>query len=166
MTDGTDGDSVRTVATADAAATAGLATRGASVLAGTGGTTFAAAATGTIGAQNQRTLTAAVYDRAVKMLAPGLTGLVVGDTVDATWLPDGRFWYVRTTLTGDENVVIDPVTKTREVVQTPPPGGQPPQQRGGRGGRGEGRGGGGSGVALSRTCGPNVTGMTGPPPPS
>jgi dipeptidyl aminopeptidase/acylaminoacyl peptidase len=127
---------------------------------------LAAAATGTVGAQNPRTLTAAVYDRAVKMLAPGLTGLVVGDTVDATWLPDGRFWYVRTTLTGDENVVIDPVTKTREVVQTPPPGGQPPQQRGGRGGRGEGRGGGGSGVALSRTCGPNVTGMTGPPPPS
>ena len=127
---------------------------------------LAAAATGTVGAQNPRTLTAAVYDRAVKMLAPGLTGLVVGDTADATWLPDGRFWYVRTTLTGDENVVIDPVTKTREVVQTPPPGGQPPQQRGGRGGRGEGRGGGGSGVALSRTCGPNVTGMTGPPPPS
>ena len=127
---------------------------------------LAVVAAGTVGAQNRRALTAADYDRAVKMLAPGLTGLVVGDTVDATWLPDGRFWYVRTTLTGDENVVIDPMTKTREVVQTPPPGGQPPPQRGGRGGRGQGRGGDRSGVALSRTCGPNVTGTTGPPPPS
>src|SRR5436190_19927494 len=49
ITAGTEGDSVRTVATADAAATAGLATRGASVLAGAGGTVaFAAAATGNV----------------------------------------------------------------------------------------------------------------------
>jgi dipeptidyl aminopeptidase/acylaminoacyl peptidase len=129
---------------------------------------LAALATGTLGAQNRRVVTAADYDRAVKMLAPSLTGLVVGDTVNATWLPDGRFWYLRTTLTGDENVVVDPVTKTREVVQTPPPGGQPPPEQGGRGGRGggAGRGGGRSAVALSRTCGPNVTGTTGAPPPS
>ena len=126
---------------------------------------LAVVAAGTVGAQNRRALTAADYDRAVKMLAPGLTGLVVGDTVNATWLPDGRLWYVRTTLTGDENVVIDPVAKTREVVQTPPPGGQAPPEQEGRG-NDAGRGGGRSGVALSRTCGPNVTGMTGPPPPS
>ena len=69
-------------------------------------------------------VTTADYDRAVRMLAPALNGLVVGDTVNATWLPDGRFWYVRTTLTGTENVVIDPVKKTREVVATPPAGGQ------------------------------------------
>jgi dipeptidyl aminopeptidase/acylaminoacyl peptidase len=127
-------------------------------------------ATGVVAAQNRRVLTTADYDRAVKMLAPSLTGLVVGDTVNATWLPDGRFWYVRTTLNGNENVVIDPAKKTREVVQTPPAGGQPSDE-GGRGGRGGGggrggRGGGRAGVALSRTCGPNVTGMTGPPPPS
>jgi dipeptidyl aminopeptidase/acylaminoacyl peptidase len=129
---------------------------------------LAAVATGTLGAQNRRVVTAADYDRAVKMLAPSLTGLVVGDAVNATWLPDGRFWYLRTTLTGDENVVVDPVKKTREVVQTPPPGGQPPPEQGGRGGRGggAGRGGGRSAVALSRTCGPNVTGTTGAPPPS
>jgi len=126
---------------------------------------LAVVAAGTVGAQNRRALTAADYDRAVKMLAPGLTGLVVGDTVDATWLPDGRLWYVRTTLTGDENVVIDPVAKTREVVQTAPPGGQASPEPRGRGSD-AGRGGGGTGVALSRTCGPNVTGMTGPPPPS
>src|SRR6185503_9126689 len=126
--------------------------------------------TGVVAGQNRRVVTSADYDRAVKMLAPSLNNLVVGDTVNATWLPDGRFWYARTTLTGSENVVIDPVKKTREVVQTPPEGGQASPDAGGRGGRGGGGGrggrGGGGGPALSRTCGPNVTGMTGPPPPS
>jgi dipeptidyl-peptidase 4 len=131
-----------------------------------------ALATGATAAQNRRALTTADYDRAVKMLAPALTGLVFGDTVNPVWLPDGRFWYARTTPTGTENVVIDPVNKTREVVPTPPEGGRAEPAGGGRGGRG-GRGGGGRGgeggrgaVTLSRTCGPNVTGLTGPPPPS
>src|SRR5215467_10252739 len=83
-----------------------------------------ACATGMVAAQNRRTLTTADYDRAVKMLAPSLTGLVVGDTVNVTWLPDGRFWYARTTVTGSENVVVDPARKSREVVATPPEGGQ------------------------------------------
>ena len=118
-------------------------------------------------AQTRRVVTAADYDRAVRMLAPALNGLVVGGTADATWLPDGRFWYVRTTLTGTENIVVDPVKKTREVVATPPAGGQgaPAGGRGGRAGGGGGRGGRG-GVAITKTCGPNVTGMTGPPPAS
>ena len=118
-------------------------------------------------AQTRRVVTAADYDRAVRMLAPALNGLVVGGTADATWLPDGRFWYVRTTLTGTENIVVDPAKKTREVVATPPAGGQgaPAGGRGGRAGGGGGRGGRG-GVAITKTCGPNVTGMTGPPPAS
>ena len=45
-------------------------------------------------AQTRRAVTAADYDRATRMLAPALNGLVVGGTADATWLPDGRFWYV------------------------------------------------------------------------
>ena len=119
--------------------------------------------------QERRALTTADYDRAVKMLAPSLNGLVVGGTVDPSWLPDGRFWYVRTTLTGTENVVVDPARKTRETVATPPAG-APAAVGGGGGGRG-GRGGGGGrggrgGVSITRTCGVNVTGMTGPPPPS
>ena len=122
-------------------------------------------------AQQKRVVTTADYDRAVKMLAPSLTGLVVGDTVDATWLPDGRFWYVRTTATSSENIVIDPIEKSRDTVATPPAGGQATPGAGGRGGRGAGgagRGGAGRGVgvALAKTCGPNVTGQTGPPPPS
>jgi len=122
-------------------------------------------------AQQRRVVTTADYDRAAKMLAPSLTGLVVGDTVDATWLPDGRFWYVRTTATGSENIVIDPIEKSRDTVATPPAGGQATPGAGGRGGRGAGGGGRGGagrgvGVALAKTCGPNVTGQTGPPPPS
>src|SRR3954469_2315163 len=92
-------------------------------------------------AQQNRTVTAADYDRAVKMLAPALNGLVVGDSVNPTWLPDGRFWYTRTTPTGPENIVIDPVKKTRETVATPPAGGQATPGAGGRGGRGGGGGG-------------------------
>lgn len=117
----------------------------------------------------RRAVTAADYDRAVRMLAPALNGLVVGGTVNANWLPDGRFWYVRTTLTGTENVVVDPVKRTREVVATPPAGGQAPAAggAGGRGGRGAGgRGGGRGGVQITRTCGANVTGLTSPPPAS
>jgi hypothetical protein len=110
-------------------------------------------------AQNRRVLTAVDYDRAVKMLAPALNGLVVGGTADANWLPDGRFWYVRTTLTGTENVVIDPVKKTREVVAAPPSGGQAaPGGAGGRGGRGGGVGAGGrggrGGPAITKTADP------------
>src|SRR5262249_46086765 len=115
-------------------------------------------------AQNKRVLTTADYDRATKMLAPALNGLVVGGNADATWLPDGRFWYVRTILSGTENVIIDPVKKTREVVATPPAGGQEAGAGGGRGGRGGGggvRGGGGrGGVTITRKCGPNVTGTS------
>src|SRR4029453_10355243 len=73
-------------------------------------------------AQGRRVLTTADYDRAVRMLAPALNGLVVGGTANANWMPDGRFWYSRTSATGTENVVIDPVRKTREVVATPPAG--------------------------------------------
>jgi dipeptidyl-peptidase 4 len=120
--------------------------------------------------QGTRVVTTADYDRAVRMLAPGLNGLVMNDSVNVTWLPDGRFWYVRTTSNGTENVVIDPAKKTRETVATPPAGGEG-EPAGGRGGRGAqgggGRGGrGGGGIAINKTCGPNVTGTTGPPPSS
>src|SRR5262245_59747959 len=106
-------------------------------------------------AQQKRAVTAADYERAVKMLAPALNGLVLNDTVNVTSLPDGRFWYARATGTGAANIVVDPVKKTRETVTTPPEGGQASAAAGGRGGGrgGGGRGGGrgGGGVALSKT---------------
>ena len=118
----------------------------------------------------RRVFTAADYDRATKMLAQNLTGLVVGGTLTPNWLPDGRFWYVRTTLTGTENVVVDPVKKTREVVATPPAGAEPAAAgaggRGGRGGAPGGGRGGGRGLTLSKPCGVNVTGLSTPAPPS
>jgi dipeptidyl-peptidase-4 len=132
---------------------------------------FLVLGTSVVVAQTKRVLTAADYDRATRMLGPSLNGLVVGGNADATWLPDGRFWYVRTTLSGTENVVIDPAKKTRDVVATPPTGGQsaPGGGAGGRGGRAGGGGGGRGGrggVAITKTCGPNVAGTSGPPPPS
>lgn len=123
--------------------------------------------------QTRRVVTSADYDRAVKMLAPALAGLVINDSVNANWLPDGRFWYTRTGAAGIENVLIDPVKKTREIVATPPAGapaaaGAGAGGRGGQGGRGGGgRGGGGrGGLAINKTCGPNVTGLTSAPVPS
>ena len=83
-------------------------------------------------AQSRAVVTTADYDRAPRMRAPALNGLVVGGTVNATWLPDGRFTYQRTTLTGTQNVVVDPVRRTSEVVTTPPAGGQASPAAGGR----------------------------------
>jgi dipeptidyl aminopeptidase/acylaminoacyl peptidase len=112
-------------------------------------------------AQSRRVLTTADYDRATKMLAPSLNGLVVGGSAQVTWLPDGRFWYRSATMTDTQNIVIDPVKKTREVMATPPAGGQP--AGGGRGGRGGGgRGGRGGAAITNKTCGPNVTGAPAP----
>jgi dipeptidyl aminopeptidase/acylaminoacyl peptidase len=126
-------------------------------------------------AQTRRAVTPADYDRATRMLAPALNGLVVGGTVDPAWLPDGRLSYVRTTAAGTENVVVDPVKKTREVVAAPPAApaaagagaaGAGAGGRGGRAGGGGGGRGGRGGVAITKTCGPNVTGLTGNPPAS
>jgi len=121
-------------------------------------------------AQSRRVLTTADYDRAVRMLAPALNGLVIGGTAQVTWMPDGRFWYTRPTTNATGNVVIvDPVKRTRELVGTPPATSTVPDPAGaGRGGRAGGTGGRGGrgGVAITRKCGPNVTGLTGPPPAS
>ena len=60
----------------------------------------------------QRTLTTADYDRAVKMLAPNLNPLVNGGSVRATWLSGDRFYYQNTTPTGAEWLIVDPAKKT------------------------------------------------------
>lgn len=56
-------------------------------------------------------MTAADYDQAVKLLGPNLTGLVIGGTVAANWLPDGRFWYRAQTATGTEFRLVSPAAK-------------------------------------------------------
>jgi dipeptidyl-peptidase 4 len=115
--------------------------------------------------QPKRVFTAADYDRATKMLAQNLNGLVVGGAAQVTWLPDGRFSYRSVTMTDSQFVIVDPVKKTREPMANPPAAAGNPG--GGRGGRGGGGRGGRGGAAINKTCGPNVTGMptatVGPP---
>src|SRR5262245_36646945 len=104
-------------------------------------------------AQN-RAFTAADYDRAVKFLAPNLTGLVIGGSVQANWLPDEKFWYRRTTAQGSQVMLVDPVKKTIEPVVNPPAEWQTAAApAGGRGGRGGGGGRGGAAGGGSATGG-------------
>ncbi|HEX3867756.1 MAG TPA: DPP IV N-terminal domain-containing protein [Gemmatimonadaceae bacterium] len=97
------------------------------------------------GAQSPKMLTAADYDRAVKMLTPNLNGLVSGGSVNANWLEDDRFWYRGAR---GELVLVDPAKRTRVMCSADRSNcpGLPsnPEAGGGRGGRG-GRGGGGRG---------------------
>ncbi|HLA68830.1 MAG TPA: DPP IV N-terminal domain-containing protein, partial [Bacteroidota bacterium] len=67
-----------------------------------------------------RVFTAADYARAEKFLAPNVSNLVVGGAVIATWLPDERFWYRNTTMTGVEYVIIDPAKKIRSPYSPTP----------------------------------------------
>ena len=129
---------------------------------------FAAAALVLIGtsvgvAQQKRVVTTADYDRAVKMLAPSLNGLVVGDTVNAD-LAAGRPLLVR------------PHDADRHRKHRHRSGEEDARDGGDAAGRRSGRrraaaaaagaaaavvaaaAGRGGGVALSKTCGPNVTG--------
>jgi dipeptidyl aminopeptidase/acylaminoacyl peptidase len=64
-------------------------------------------------AQTGPSVTAADYARAEKFLAQNLTGLVIGGSVTANWLPDERFWYRNVLADGAEFLVVDPVKKTR-----------------------------------------------------
>jgi hypothetical protein len=64
-------------------------------------------------AAQQVRVTAADYDRASQFLGQNVAGLVVGGSVDANWLPDGRFWYRSTTPTGTEAIIVDPSKRTR-----------------------------------------------------
>ncbi len=66
------------------------------------------------GAQARRTVTAAEYDRAVRMLPQTVAPLVVGGTAPGvTWLPDGRFHYRSVRPAGTEYVLIDPRSRSR-----------------------------------------------------
>jgi dipeptidyl aminopeptidase/acylaminoacyl peptidase len=66
--------------------------------------------------QAQRVLTTADYDRAVKMLAQNTIPLTTGGTVRATWLPDDRFYYRKTTADGSEWIIVDPARKTSQQL--------------------------------------------------
>ena len=74
-------------------------------------TIVATFALSTIASAQSGRMTAAEYDRAVNFLAPNLTGLVIGGTVNPGWLPDGRFWYRAQTQAGSEFRLVSPAAK-------------------------------------------------------
>jgi len=100
-----------------------------------------------LAAQPAPRVTAADYDRASAQLAPSLTDLVVGGSVQANWLPDDRLWY-RTAGANAQTILINPVAKTRTVCDATRSNcaGVPATADAAGGGRG-GRGGGGGGGA-------------------
>lgn len=69
----------------------------------------------TTGASSAPALTAADYARAESFLGAAVNPLVVGGTVNATWLPDDRFTYRSNTGDGtSEFMLVDPAKKTRQ----------------------------------------------------
>lgn len=112
-----------------------------------------------VSAQGTTRITTADYDRASAQLAPSLTGMVFGGSVQANWLPDERFWYRNTTATGTQIVLVDPAKKSRVVCdaqRTNCPG-VPADTAGPAGGRG-GRGGGfapGAGRGAAQVLSPD-----------
>lgn len=110
------------------------------------------------GAQPLR-VTTADYDRAAAQLAPSLTGLTTGGSVQANWLPDDRLWY-RTTGAQAQTILIIPATRTRvicDAARTNCPGVPADTAAAGRGGRGGGRGG-----AVAGRGGAAAAGVTSP----
>ena len=58
-------------------------------------------------------VTAVDYARAEKFLGATVNPLVIGDSVTASWLPDDRFTYRRSTAEGTEFILVDPIKRTR-----------------------------------------------------
>lgn len=74
-------------------------------------------AAASLASAQSRRLTAADYDRAVRMLAPAVNPLVVGGTAPGvSWLPDGRFHYRSVRPAGTEYVLVDPRAKSRRPL--------------------------------------------------
>lgn len=73
------------------------------------------ACTASVFAQQSRVLTTADYARAEAMLGYNTSPLVDRAGVRATWLPDGRFWYMVLTPTGREYVLFNPATGERKT---------------------------------------------------
>ncbi|MGH7483071.1 MAG: DPP IV N-terminal domain-containing protein [Longimicrobiales bacterium] len=82
-------------------------------------TAFATLAGTTATAQQTRAyapaaLTAEDYADAERFLRAYTAPLVFGASVDAVWLPDGRFWYRNDTPDGTEFVIVDADARTRD----------------------------------------------------
>jgi dipeptidyl aminopeptidase/acylaminoacyl peptidase len=72
------------------------------------------ASTSSLAAQPRRSLTAADYDRAVRMLGSTVSPMVVGGTAPGvSWLADGRFFYRSVRPEGAVYVLVNPRTRSR-----------------------------------------------------
>jgi dipeptidyl aminopeptidase/acylaminoacyl peptidase len=71
-------------------------------------------------ALTQQALTTADYDRAAKMLSFNVNPLVVDGTVRATWLPDNRFYYRRSSTAASDWVIVDPSKRSSSPLFTAP----------------------------------------------
>src|SRR5947208_12537666 len=107
-------------------------------------------------AQNAPRLSAADYDRAVRLLGPSVTPLVSRNAVNVNWLADDRFWYRVRTNGGSELVLVDPSKRTRTLCDAT--GANCPgvslNDSAASGGRGGGRGGRGGGGGRGAAAGP------------
>jgi dipeptidyl-peptidase-4 len=79
-----------------------------------GAALLAVAAAAPASAQAGRALTQADYARAEKFMSWSVAPLVSLPATRPTWLPEGRFWYRRTTPAGTEFWLVDPARGTRE----------------------------------------------------
>src|SRR5690242_15825805 len=115
---------------------------------------FSLSALASATAQSAR-LTAADYDRAVRLLGPSVTPLMSRNAVTATWLTDDRLWYRVRTNGGSELVLVDPAKKTRTVCDATGSNcpGVPLNDSAAAGGRGGGRGGRGGGGGRGGAAG-------------
>lgn len=66
----------------------------------------------------QQRLTAEDYARAEKMMAYNTNPLVDRADVRPNWLPDGKFWYSVLTATGQEFVLVDPISGEKKTGKT------------------------------------------------
>ena len=66
-----------------------------------------------VNAQQNDSLSAEDYAKAEKFLSYNINPLVKGTSVNANWLPDGKFWYSVSTENGIEYVLVDPQKGSR-----------------------------------------------------
>jgi hypothetical protein len=78
-----------------------------------GALSIVAAAASPLIAQDVR-LTADDYARAERQLSPSTSPLILGGAVSPTWMEDGRFWYRNRFAQGEEILVVDPRTGSRD----------------------------------------------------
>ena len=65
-------------------------------------------------AQQTPSLEAEDYARSERLLSSHTSALVLGDAVSPTWMEDGRFWYRNRFEQGEEIVVVDPASASRD----------------------------------------------------